>query len=376
MLYPHPYRSKRFMQSTKNSALLFIGTYTRLEPHLVTANGKGIYTYRLDLDSGELTYLSEVHGIVNPSFLTIGPEQRYLYAVSEIDQTEDGGVSAYAIDQASGALSHINTQQAGGSSACYISVDQTGRLAITSNYMSGNIGMFAIRPDGGIDAAHQFMQQEGTGPNRDRQEGPHAHCLVIDPTNRYAFSADLGADKIFGYKIDFEAEQLILHHELKLEPGSGPRHLVFHPNGNNAYLIQELDSTITALSYDSENGMLQMIETVSTLPVGFEGLSHCADIHVTPNGKFLYGSNRGHDSIVIYAIDKATGKLSLVGHEPARGEIPRNFAIDPTGTYLLVANQNSDNIVTFRIDQETGQLEPTGHVVRAPTPVCLKMVLA
>ena len=359
-------------EPTKNLTL-FVGTYTRQEPHLVSANGEGVYVYELDLATGEIDYLSKIGGIVNPSYLAVDAVRNRLFAVSEIGENEVGGVSAYAIDPSTKALSHLNTQQAQGTAACYISADPAGRFVLTANYGTGNVLMLPTPADSGLGSASDMAQHVGQGPNVDRQEGPHAHSVVIDPTGNYAFAADLGADKIFGYKIDAAAGKLIPHESLSLEAGSGPRHLVFHPNGQLAYLIQELDQKITAMRYDRSNGSFEIIETVSTLPDDFDGVSHCADIHLSPSGEFLYGSNRGHDSIVIYAVDGATGRLTLVGFESTQGEIPRNFVIDPTGTFLLVANQNSDTVVTFRIDPKTGELRPTGHVAQVPTPVCLKI---
>ncbi|MEM8857922.1 MAG: lactonase family protein [Chloroflexota bacterium] len=362
------------MTEEANRVSVFVGTYTRMEGHLITANGKGIYVYEFDLSTGELSYQSEIHGVVNPSFLTIGPHGKTLFATSEIGQAEPGGLSSYAIDQKTGDLAHLNTVDSGGSSACYVTVDQTGRYALIANYSSGNVGIFPIRPDGSLAEASDFQQHTGSGPNPNRQEGPHAHCIVIDPTSRYAFAADLGTDQIIGYLIDFDGGKLVPHSQIKLAAGSGPRHLVFHPNGQMAFVIQELSSEITALAYDPELGRFEIIETVSTLPADFVSESHCADIHVSSDGRFLYGSNRGHDSIVIYAIDQTSGHLGLLGHQSTLGEVPRNFVIDPTGTYLLAANQNSDTVVTFRINRESGLLSPTGYIAQAPTPVCLKML--
>ncbi len=355
-----------------NKILLYAGTYTHLLPHLVSANGKGVYVYELDLESGRLTAQSKVGRLENPSFVTVSPNGETLYVASEIDQSQPSGLTVYAIAPEDGSLSLINSVEAKGSSPCYISVDGTGRFALISNYSSGTVCMFPIRPDGGLEPASDMVQHSGTGPNADRQEGPHAHCIVIDPNNRYAFAADLGADKIFGYRLDLRDGKLIPNGDLDLAPGSGPRHIVFHPNGRLTFVIQELSSEITALAYDSENGQFEIIERVSTLPADFAGESHCADIHVSPDGRFLYGSNRGHDSIVIYRVDQTSGRLTLIGFESTQGSVPRNFAIDPTGTFLLAANQDSDTVVTFRIDQQTGELQDIGQIAKVPTPVCLK----
>lgn len=355
-----------------SSIFLYVGTYTHHLPHLVSANGKGVYVYKLDLKSGELSYQSEVGGLENPSFVTVSPDGKTLFVTSEIDAAEPNGLSTYAINPADGSLRHLNSVEANGSSPCYVTVDQIGRYALIANYSSGNVGMYPIRPDGSLGEGADFAQHSGTGPNPDRQEGPHAHCIVIDPTNRYAFAADLGADKIFGYRLNLNDGKLIPHNSFDLAPGSGPRHLVFHPNGRFAFVIQELTSIITALAYEAETGTFTIIETLSTLPADFAGDSTCAEIHVSPDGRFLYGSNRGHDSIVMFRIDQDSGRLTLIGFESTQGKVPRNFAIDPTGAFLLVANQDSDTIVTFKIDPDSGQLHPTDHVAHAPTPVCLK----
>jgi 6-phosphogluconolactonase len=240
--------------------------------------------------------------------------------------------------------------------------------------MQGNIAMFPIREDGKLGEASHTVQHEGKGVDPARQEGPHAHCIVIDPSNTFVAVSDLGIDKVMVYKLDLENGRFIFNGAIKLPDGSGPRHFVFHPSNQYAYAICELSSQLAAFSFDADAGKLELLQMVPALPEDFDGHSHCADIQIHPSGQFLYGSNRGHDSIVIYAVDQETGKLSYVGHESTQGKTPRNFTIDLTGQYLLAANQDSDNIVTFRIDQATGELSPTGHVADCPTPVVLKMV--
>jgi 6-phosphogluconolactonase len=285
-------------------------------------------------------------------------------------------VTAFALDPETGALTMLNQQSSEGPGPCYISVDDTGRFALVANYAGGSVGILPIKEDGTLAPASDFVQHTGSSANPRRQAGPHAHSIQPDPTNCYAFAADLGLDKLMIYKLDLDEGKLEPNAQpwAELAPGSGPRHFAFHPNGEYVYIITELGNTIVAFSYDSEHGTLEEIETVSTLPKGFEDRNHCADIHFSPSGKFLYGSNRGHDSIVIFAVDKETGKLTYVDRESTRGEIPRNFCIDPSGEFLLVANQDTDNIVSFRIDQDTGTLTPTGYQATVSMPVCLKVL--
>jgi 6-phosphogluconolactonase len=359
--------------------LLYVGTYTRPAPYLASTNGKGIYVYSLNRDTGELTYLSEIEGIDNPSFLAIDPQKRHLYATSEVWGWHEGLVTAFKIDPETGALSYLNKQSTLGSITAYVTVESTNRYLLLVNYWDRqSVAMFPIQADGSLAPASFSVEHTEPGAKVDpaRQDKSHAHCIVPDPTNTYAMVADLGLDKIMIYRMDLEAGKLIPHTPpfLKMNPGAGPRHFVFHPSGKFAYVIEELASSIAALAYDSTKGTLEWLQSVPALPEGFDGHSHCSDIQVTPDGRFLYGGNRGHDSLVIYAIDPSSGKLSYVGHQSTLGQTPRNFAIDPTGTFLLAANQDSDTIVTFRIDRETGLLHETGFVAEVPTPVCLKMI--
>ena len=352
--------------------LVYVGTYTRGE-------SEGIYVYRLALPSGALEPVSTASGNDNPAFLTFGPQQRYLYAVSEIGEFEgqpSGAVSAFAISPGTGELAHLNQQPTGGAGPCHLTVDQTGRSLLVANYDGGSVTVLPIGDDGRLGEATDFVQHEGSSVNPERQAEPHAHSITLDPANRYAFAADLGLDQVVIYQFD-SAEGKLKPNDpawAQVKPGAGPRHFAFHPSRRYAYVIDELDNTITAFTYDETRGALEHIHAVGTLPDGFGETSYCADIHVSPSGRFVYGSNRGHDSIVIFAIDEQTGRLTYVDHEPTQGQTPRNFAIDPTGSFLLAANQDSNNIVTFRIDQETGKLASTGHVAEVPTPVCLKMM--
>ena len=352
--------------------LVFVGTYNTEG----AKSDNGIYIYRLEMSTGALKPVGAAKG-VNPSYLALDATQQYLYAVNETMQLEGqsgGGVSAFTLDPRTAQPTLLNQQASQGGLPCYISVDQLRRYAFVVNYAQGNVLMLPILNDGRLGPASDMIQHHGSSVNPQRQGKPYAHSVVLDPTQRYALVADLGIDKEIIYEIDYAHGKLIPRAEVKTHPGGGPRHLIFHPNARYAYLIQEVDSTISAYAYHAEKGTLEELQTVPALPAGFKGHNTSADIHVSPSGKFLYGSNRGHDSIVIYAIDESSGRLTYVGHEGSGGETPRNFAIDPTGAYMLVANQDSSNIVTYRIDPSTGKLQPTGQVTQVNMPVCVKIV--
>lgn len=352
--------------------LVYVGTYTRGE-------SEGIFVYRLDPSSGALEFASVATGIDNPSFLALHPRERYLYSVNEVREVAgkpSGAVTAFSIDPETGELTLLNQQPSHGTGPCHLSLDKTGSYVLVANYAGGSICILPIQQDGRLGPATDFVQHQGSSVVPRRQQAPHPHSIIVDPTNRYVFVPDLGMDKIIIYQLDLRQGKLKPNDEpwVQVKPGAGPRHFTFHPDGRYAYVINEIDSTMTAFAYDEGRGALREIQTLSTLPEDFEGASYCADVHVSPSGRFLYGSNRGHDSIVIFAVDEETGKLTCLGHEPTQGKYPRNFAIDPSGTLLLAANQGSDTIVTFRIDQQTGRLTPTGHVAEVPTPVCVKML--
>jgi len=321
-----------------------------------------------------LASVGKVAGLENPSFLAIDPKGRCVYAVRESGR--DGAVVALSRNPATGELTVLNEQSSGGQGPCYVSVDDEGRFLLAANYGSGHVAVLPIADDGRLSPPSSVVQHTGSGINPARQKGPHAHSIVLDAANRYVLAADLGIDKVMVYRFDSRQGKLVSHQPpfVQCVPGSGPRHIAFHPNGRYVYVIEELSSTVELFAYDSNAGTLRPLQRIGTLPEGFQGTSTCADIHVHPSGRFLYGSNRGHDSIVIYAVDAKTGRLSLIGHESTQGKTPRNFAIDPSGTFLLAANQDSDTIVSFRIDQDTGALSPTGHTCRVSMPVCLKMV--
>ncbi|MEP6819421.1 MAG: lactonase family protein [bacterium] len=349
--------------------LVYVGTYT-------TGKSEGIYLYRLNLASGELKHVATTSGVINPSFLALAPSRRYLYAVNEVEEfagRKSGAISAFAVDQTTGQLRLLNQQASLGSDPCYLDVDAGGRFVLIANYTGGNVSVFPVQRDGRLGAVTDMKQGKGSSVNRERQEGPHAHCIVLDPANRFAYSCDLGTDKIMIFRFDARLGKLLPVEPpwVQVKPGSGPRHLAFHPSGEYVFVLNELDSAVTAFARDRRKGSLKELQTLTTLPAGFTGTNTCADIHVSPDGRFLYCSNRGHDSIAFFKID-GRGGLTAVGQEPTGGMTPRNFAIDPTGAFLLVANQKSDNIVVFKIDQKTGRLSPTGHVAQVPSPVCLK----
>jgi 6-phosphogluconolactonase len=347
---------------------LYVGTYT-------SGKSEGIYVYRMDRVSGELKRFNSVKS-VNPSFLTIDRSRRYLYAVNEVPEfggKPGGSVSAFAIDSATGNLRFLNQQPSLGADPCHLSVDRKRKSLLVANYTGGNVAVLPIQRDGSLGPATDLKQHQGAS-TKEQQKGPHAHCIILDRTERHALAADLGIDKVMIYRFDRTTGKLTPGKQpwAPLQPGAGPRHLTTHPGGKYIYVINELDSTVTAFRYDGANGTLSPLDTVSTLPDNFSGNSFCADVHVSPSGKFLYGSNRGHDSIVGFAIDQRTGRLKQMEHVSTQGKWPRNFTIDPTGKFLLVANQHTDNVVIFRIDSQTGRLKPTGHAAEIPIPVCLK----
>jgi 6-phosphogluconolactonase len=356
--------------------LLYVGTYKEKDRTLPGAVRQGIYTYTIDPATGHLTYRSEINDIENPSFLAIDSQQRFLYAVNENLAQEDCLVHAYQIGPKSGRLNPLNQQPSLGTSPCYVALDQTDQFVIVANYGSGSVSLLPIHQSGHLYAVTDSHQHTGSGMDPHRQEGPHAHCVIVDPTNQYVFVTDLGTDRLMIYQLDREGKRLIPHDVsyLALPAGSGPRHLTFHPNGHIAYLINELNSTIITLAYDAAQGRFTILDVISTLPEDFQGESYCAEVCITPSGKFLYGSNRGHNSLAIFAVDQDTGQLENVAFQTTHGKTPRNFAIDSSGNFLLVANQDSNNIVTFRINQETGCLTFIEQTVDIPNPVCLKMI--
>jgi 6-phosphogluconolactonase len=365
-------------QPTQQDYLVFAGTYTRRLGH-VDGQAEGIYAYRATLSDGALTQMSVTTGIANPSFVALDSQHRYLYAASEVKEFNGqtgGGVYAYTVNRRTGVLTFLNAQPAQGTDPCYVSIDATGRWVLAANYSSGSVIMYPVQADGSLGAASDFKQHEGSSVNPRRQEGPHAHSFVIAPDNRYAFVPDLGMDKIMIYRLDLDNGKLSVGGQpwVQIEPGGGPRHFDIHPGQKFAYCNLEIGNKVVVFKYDEAAGTLEQMQSISTLPADFTGASHTADLHVHPSGRWLYCSNRGHDSIAMYSIDQNTGMLTFLGCEPTQGKVPRNFAIDPAGTLLLAANQNSSTVAAYHIDQQTGKLMPTGAVSPAPTPVCLKFV--
>jgi 6-phosphogluconolactonase len=351
---------------------LYVGTYT------TGKKSEGVYLYRLNMVSGALSYVKTVKGVVDPSFLAIDRSRRFLYAVNEVTEFSGkpgGAVSAFSIEGDGADLTFLNQQPSLGGAPCHLILDQTGRFLLVANYVGGNVSVLPIERDGRLGAPTELVQHKGHSV-RPEQEGPHAHCVTQDHAGRYAFVTDLGLDKIMVYEFDAKKGKLRPNEEpsATVKTGAGPRHLSFHPNGKFAYVINELDSTINAFAYRQATGTLSEVQSVSTLPKDFSGTNSCAELAVAPGGRFLYGSNRGHDSIVVFAIDERTGKLTYVEHQPTQGKTPRHFTIDPTGTFLLAANQNSDTMVVFRINHGNGKLVPTGKLTEVPSPVCLVLV--
>jgi len=352
--------------------LTYIGTYTR-------GKSQGIYAFRFDTGSGKLTPLGLAAETVNPSFLTIHPNRRFLYSVSETNMTGDqrsGSVSAFSIDRATGKLTLLNTVLSGGTAPCHLNVDRTGKNLLVANYGSGSAAVFPLNADGSLKEHSSVIQHKGSGVDPKRQQGPHAHSVNLSADNRFAVVADLGLDQVFVYKFDPNKGTLAPNDPpfAKVNPGGGPRHFAFHPGGKFAYVINEMQSTVTAFSYDAVRGAFTQLQTITTLPKDFSGNNSTAEVQVHPSGKFVYGSNRGHNSIAVFQVDAKKGTLTPVEQTSTQGEVPRNFGIDPTGAYLIAANQNSDSLVVFRIDGKTGRLTPTGQTVEVGVPVCVRFM--
>lgn len=350
-------------------ATLFVGTYTN-------GKSKGIYTLDFDTITGELKQRNVCGGIVNPSFIALDNKREFLYAVSETDKynsKKSGGVYSYKIDGDEGGLHFINSASSNGAHPCHIIVDKSDQFVLVANYSGGNISVIRLNEDGSLGETVDVVQHSGSSVNKQRQEAPHAHSINLDSSNKFVVAADLGIDKLMLYNFNVENGKLIPARQKHVEakPGAGPRHFAFHPNGKNAFVINELDSTITGLRFDQKYFSLEPIQTIPTLPKNYKGENTCADIHIHQNGKFVYGSNRGHDSIAVFSFNAITQNLSLIQHQPTLGKTPRNFVVDPSGKFLLVANQNSDSIIVFSIDSTTGKLYETGKQIEIPNPVCL-----
>ena len=347
--------------------LAFAGTYTG-------PKSKGVLAFRFDSSTGRLEPLGLAAECRNPTFLAVHPNGRVLYAISEVGSAgKPGQAMAFRIEGASGRLSLIGTQSTGGPGPCHVSVDATGKHLFAANYGGGSVACFPLGPDGAIRESTTFIQHQGKSANPRRQEGPHAHGIYPDPAGRFVLVPDLGLDKVMVYR--FDAARGVLETNTpafaQLPSGAGPRHLAFHPNGRVVYVINELDSTIAVHTYDAARGELARVQIVPTLPEDFKGQSTCAEVQVHPSGRFVWGSNRGHDSLAAFTVDEATGRLTPAGHTPTRGKAPRHFTVDPTGKWMLAENQSSDSISVFAIDPVRGTLTPAGGLTEAGSPVCL-----
>jgi 6-phosphogluconolactonase len=362
--------------------LVYVGTYS--EPirfgtgQILEGKGKGIYIFAFDATTGRLSPHGLAEGVRNASYLVLDRGREHLYCVNEMKEFNGqfgGGASAYRIDRETGALTWLNSQPTLGGDPCHIIIDKTGRYVLVANFMSGSFIVYPIAADGSLGDKTAFVRHEGSSVDPRRQTGPHAHAVEFSNDGNFIFVPDLGMDKVMIYAFDTAKGTVSPAAQpfMATKPGAGPRQLVMHPRGGFAYLINELDSTMTAFAYDADTGRLTELQTLTTLPPeGFEGTTSCAEVQITPDGRFLYGSNRGHNSLVIYAVDPASGLMSLVGHESTRGEIPRNFEIAPSGRFLIAANQDTGNLVPFRLDPETGKLTAVGQSVEAGTPICVR----
>jgi 6-phosphogluconolactonase len=360
-------------ESSPDGDLLYVGTYTE------STQSEGIYLLRMDRRSGQLRRVGSVAAGANPSFLAIHPNGRVLYAVNELEKYQDkptGAVSAFAIARDTGALTRLNEQPSEGGAPCFVSVDRGGQVALVANYAGGSVALLPIEANGALAPAASVVKHEGKGPNAERQEAPHAHCILSDPSNRFALAADLGADRVFVYRLDVAGKSLrrVEGGDAVMRPGSGPRHIAFHPTLPLVFVANELDSTVATLRFDAERGAVASQGTSSTLPAGWTGTNYPADIHVASSGRALYVSNRGHDSIAVFSVAESTGALVLDQVVPTEGNWPRNFSLHPTGRWLLVANQRSDSVVVFACDPQNGRLTPTRQRIAIPSPVCLRFL--
>ncbi len=351
---------------------LFVGTYSG-------GKSKGIYRCTFDAASGKLGAPELAAEDRDPAFLAIHPSRKFLYSANEVADVgpkKYGSVTAYSLDSVSGKLTKLNMQPAGGAGPCHINVDKTGKVVLVANYGSGSTCAIPLQSDGRLAETSTAIQHQGSSIDKSRQEGPHAHSINVDPSNRFAYTADLGLDKILIYKLDAEKGTITPNDPpaATVEAGSGPRHFCFHPNGKFAYVINEMKSTVTAFDFDAKTGDLTRLQTITTLPRGFEGNTSTAEVVAHPNGKLLFGSNRGHNSIAIFRVDPKTGMLIIAGHQGKNVSVPRNFNLDPTGRWLLVGNQDQHSIAVFRVDEKKAELIPTGDPIAVPSPVCLRFV--
>lgn len=354
--------------------LVYVGTYTNSKKAPVES--KGIYVFGFDSKTGKLEPMGLAGEAKNPSFVALSKNNKYLYAVSEADG--GGVISAFSVNAKTGQLTLLNSQSTKGSGPCHVSVDATGKIVLAANYGSGHVTSFPVKDDGSLaEPASNYLQGPASNVNAGRQKGPHAHSFNFDKAGKFAFACDLGCDKVFIYKVD-AAKGTITPNDpafASVPAGAGPRHFFFHPNGKFAYVNNEMGLSVTGFSYDADKGALTSIETLSTLPPGTDtkGVS-TAETQVHPNGKFVYVSNRGHNTIACFSVDESTGKLTYIENAPSIVKIPRNFGIDPTGQWMITAGQDSSSIAVLAIDQKTGKLTPTGQVLDVGSPVCVKFM--
>ncbi|MGO9262577.1 MAG: lactonase family protein [Bryobacteraceae bacterium] len=354
----------------QTDAIVYVGTYTQ-------HSGKGIYAWKFQASPPRLTPLGVVADTSNPSFLIVHPNRRYLYAVNEDNLFQgrpSGAVSAYAIDPANGRLTLLNQMATHSPGPCHLALDKTAKWLFVANYAGGSVTEFPVEPDGSLGENSAFIQHRGKSVDHQRQAGPHAHEVVLSPDNRFLLVPDLGLDEVLTYRLDAVKGTLAPANPpfTKIAAGSGPRHLAFHPNGKLVYLANELAATVGVYAFDAERGHLDaLLQTVSMLPNDYTGAKSAAEIVVSPDGKFLYASNRGHDSIAVFAIDAEKGTLTKIDYIATEGKTPRNFALDPTGDFLFAANQDSDNVVLFRRSVFAGKATASGLTVDVPNPVCV-----
>ncbi len=375
---PQLLRAEANKMTPESSYLVYVGTYT-------ATNSKGIYNYRFDPKTGKLTPIGVAAEMANPSFMVTDPQHRFLYAVTEMGQEpgadsykKNGSISSFSIDRKTGALTFLNKVDAGGGGSCHLVVDKTGNMLFVANYGSGNVASFAIKPDGSIGERTGFDQHTGSSVDPARQKGPHAHAVVLSPDNRFLFVPDLGTDQIKIYRVDAAKGTFTANDPeyATVKAGLGPRHFTFGRGAKFAYAVCEMGSSVAVFSYNPVNGSLTPVQTISNLPDGFTGIDNSAEIEMDRSGRFLYASNRGNDSITVFAVDPAKGTLTKVQVVPTQGNIPRNFALDPTGKYLIAANQKSNNLVVFSVDPKDGKLKAAGQMLDIPSPVDILFVPA
>jgi 6-phosphogluconolactonase len=350
---------------------VYIGSYTQKEK-------TGITLLDLDTKTGALKKIADVSDGPNQTYLVLSPDHRFLYSVNEVDNfggEKAGAVSAYSIDASTGALTLLNQQSTRGDGPCHIDVDKQNKMVLAANYGAGSIAAFPVLPDGKLGPASAFIQHEGKSVDPARQEAPHSHCFTFDAANRYALSCDLGLDKVYVYRVDTATATLQPGEPpfAKVPQGSGPRHVALTPDNRFAYVCNEMLSTVSAFAYDAAAGKLTPIDTLSTLPAGADKKHNStAEIETSQDGRFVYVSNRGHNSIAIFSINPKSGRLKAMGHQSTEGKTPRCFKLDPSGEFMIAANQDTDNVISLRVDRRTGKLTPTGHSVRVSMPVCVQ----